>query len=113
MTEYRIDREAFREWCERQTDYSRSPTARIIVIDEDTLRFRLREETDDIADVVLMKGRDVDTIRFNRNGDVRQFHAHRREFTFGEKTLIVRDDDGREICRAGTGTKNRRGPFPI
>jgi len=110
--EHRIDRDAFRDWCERQVDYSRSPTARIIVADADRLRFRIRED-DDVEDILLLKGRDVDTVRFEKNDESRQFHAHRREFTFHEKTLIVRQPDATAIVRAGTSAGRQRGAFPV
>lgn len=110
----RVDTETFVNWCEEQAEKSRSLTSRIIVNDEEMVKFRLREgEVQD--DIVLIKGDGADTLRFVRNGNVRQFHAHRRGFTFHDKTLIVRDGDvdGPEICRAGTGTRNQRGPFPV
>lgn len=110
--DHRIDREAFEAWAERQMEQSRSPTSRIIKADDEGVRYRLREEGVP-EDIVLLHGREVDTLRFEKGDDVRQFHAHRREFTFHGKTLIVRQPDGAEICRAGTGTRKRRGPFPL
>lgn len=93
-------------------------TARIIVNGEvdgtEMVKFRIRESVrDNPEDVILIKGREVDILRFESGSESTQFHIHKRDVTFHEKTLIVRTTDGREICRAGTGTKNKRGPFPI
>lgn len=110
----RINTNEFVQWCEDQIGKSRSTTSRIIANNDDEIRFRLREEPgDDPEDVILIKGKSVDTIRFKRGDVSRQFHAHRREITLHDKTLIVRHSSGDEICRAGTGTKNKRGPFPV
>jgi len=108
----RIDRDAFREWAEEQMPKSRSTTARIIVDDEDQIKFRIREE-DEPEDIVVIDAGGADYIRFTKGDEHRQFGAHRRDVTFHDKTLIVRTEDGREICRAGTGTKTRKGPFPV
>jgi hypothetical protein len=110
--EYRIDTGEFVEWCEIQAEKSRSTTSRVIVNNDEQVKFRLRE-ADDIEDIILIKGKNVDTIRFEKNCESRQFHAHRRDFTFHDKTLIVRQPDGTEICRAGTGTRNKKGAFPL
>jgi hypothetical protein len=111
-TENRIDTETFVEWAEEQTEKSTSMTSRVIVSNDEMTRFRLREGNS-IEDIVLIKGKNTDTIRFEKDGQTRQFHAHRRNITFHDKTLIVRTKDGQEICRAGTGTKNKLGPFPL
>ncbi len=111
--DWRIDTDEFVAWCEKQADQSRSMTARVIVNDGDTVRFRIRESSErGPEDIVLIKGKEVDTIRFENGDNTRQFHLNRRDITLAEKTLLVKDD-GREICRAGTGTKNKRGPFPV
>lgn len=110
----RVDANQFIEWCGRQIEQSRSNTSRIINNTDEEIRYRLREEPgDEPEDIVLIKGKSVDTIRFKRGEDTRQFHAHRREITFHGKTMIVRHSNGCEICRAGTGTKNKCGPFPV
>lgn len=109
-----IDPDEFRRWCEAQIETSRSMTARIITDTDEQIRFRIREgEGNPPEDIILLRGREVDTLRFKAGPDTRQFHSHRRDITFHEKTLIVRTRDGEEICRAGTGTKNKRGPFPV
>ncbi len=109
----RLDRKAFLNWCERQADQSRSRTARIIRADDEAVRFRIREETErGPEDIILVKGKEVDIIRFERGETSQQFHLHRRDVKICDKTLIVQDGEY-EICRAGTGTKNKRGPFPI
>jgi len=113
----RIDVDKFREWCEKQIENSCSPTARIITDfnygDGDQIRFRIREEPGESPeDIVLIRGKEVDTLRFEKGENMRQFHAHRRDFTMTDKTLTVRSH-GREITRASTGTKGRRGGFPV
>ena len=109
----RVDTNQFIDWCEEQAEKSRSMTARYIGEYEDEYRCRIREEREP-EDVVLVKGNNVDTIRFEKGDDSRQFHGHRRDFEFHDKTLIVRDQDtGQRITSAGTGTRNRRGPFPL
>lgn len=108
----RIDTEEFIAWCEQQAEQSQDSTSRIIVADDEMVKFRLRE-FDSVEDITLVKGKNVDTIRFEKGGRSRQFHAHRRDITLHAKTLIVRAGDGQEICRAGTGTRNKKGPFPL
>lgn len=107
-----LDANKFVDWCEAQTEHSRSTTSRIIVYNDDQVKYRLREG-DDIEDITLIKCDETDIIRFTKNGESRQFMAHKRNFTFHDKTLIVRTRDGHEICRAGTGTRNKKGPFPV
>ena len=107
----RIKTDEFVDWCERQAEQSRSMTSRIIHDGDDKVRFRLREE-DTPEDIVLIKGKEVDTIRFEKGDTTKQYHAHKRDITMHDKTLIVRHSSGAEMCRAGTGTKNKRGPFP-
>lgn len=116
--ENRIDTETFVEWCEQQAEQSMCLTARIIANGEhegrQIVRFRIRESVrDDPEDITLIKGKGTDTLRFKCGDDTRQFHLHRRNVTLHEKTLIVRAKDGEEICRAGVGTKNKRGAFPV
>ena len=113
QTRRHLDAEKFVEWCENQIPQSQSPSARIIVNNDDMIRFRLREESDYVEDIVVHKGREADSIRFEKNDEVRGFRSHRRSFTFHDKTMIVRTKDGQEICRAGTGTRNKKGPFPL
>jgi len=108
----RFDMNAFRSWCERQAELSRSMTARVIVDDGETIRFRIREE-DTPEDIVFVRSDSTDTIRFEKGDETKQFHAHRRGVTFHDKTLIVRHESGQEMYRAGTGTRNKRGPFPV
>ena len=108
----RIDTDAFVAWCEEQVKQSRSRTSRIIVNDDEMVKYRLREG-DSVEDIILLKGENTDTLRFDRDGEKRQFHAHRRDVTFHDKTLIVRHSSGEEMARAGTGTRNKKGPFPI
>jgi len=109
----RLDTDEFVNWCEEQIDNSQSTTARVIVNNDEMAKFRIREDSDRGAeDITLIKGKNTDTIRFERNGNTRQFHLHRRDIDFGEKTLMVKSD-GMEVCRAGTGTRNKRGPFPV
>ena len=112
VTDRHMDKEQFVEWCKNQIPQSRSSTSRIIVNNDEMVRFRLREEGTP-EDIVLIRSRNVDTIRFEKGDEVRGFHSHRREFTFHDKTMIVRTKDGQEICRAGTGTRNKKGPFPL
>ena len=108
----RFDIDAFRSWCDRQAELSRSTTARTIVDDGKTIRFRIREEGTP-EDIVFMRSDNTDTIRFEKGDKTKQFHAHRRGVTFHDKTLIVRHKSGQEMYRAGTGTRNKRGPFPV
>lgn len=109
-----VDTDEFRDWCDRQAKLSRSMTARVIMDDGETIRFRIREgEGGAPEDIVLIKGDGTDTIRFEKGDDVKVFHAHRRDITLHEKTLIVRHESGAEMYRAGTGTPNKRGPFPV
>lgn len=109
----RVDTDQFIDWCEEQSEKSRSSTARYIGEYEGEHRCRIREEREP-EDIVLAKGRDVDVIRFEKGDETRQFAGHRRDFEFHDKTLIVRDKKtGQRITSAGTGTRNRRGPFPI
>ena len=108
----RFDMNAFRSWCGRQADLSRSTTARIIVDDGETVRFRIREEGTP-EDIVFIRSDNTDTIRFEKGDKTKQFHAHRRGVTFHDKTLIVRHKSGAEMYRAGTGTRNKLGPFPV
>jgi len=108
-----IDTETFVEWCEAQIEKSRCTTSRIIVNNDDQIKFRLRESERGPEDIVLLKGKSADTVRFVTTEDTRQFHAHKRDFTFHDKTMIVRHSSGAEMARAGTGTRNKRGPFPI
>jgi len=109
----RLDTGSFVEWCEKQIENSRSSTARVIANDGDIVRFRIREETDrGPEDIVLIKTQDADLLRFERAEETRQFALHRRDVTLADKTLIVKTD-GLEVCRAGTGTRNKRGPFPV
>ena len=111
---FRFDMNAFRSWCERQIELSRSTTSRVIVDDGETIRFRLREEPGTPAeDIVFIRSENTDTIRFEKGDVVKSFHAHRRGVTFHEKTLIVRHKSGQEMYRAGTGTRNKCGPFPV
>jgi hypothetical protein len=116
----RIDHEEFVEWCERQMPRSVSPTTRFIVKNDAKVKFRIREERDAVHDIVLIKGDEADTIRFESSGrgvegrdtERRQFHTHKRNIRFAEFTLIVETEDGREICRAGTTSAKRLGAFP-
>ena len=109
----RLDTDKFVDWCEAQIDNSQCLTARVIVANDDMVRFRVREDSDRGAeDIVLIKGKNTDTIRFERGEETRQFHLHRRDIDFGDKTLMVKSN-GQEVCRAGTGTRNKRGPFPV
>lgn len=109
----KIDTEQFVEWCQRQSEMSRSSTARYIVEYEGQHRCRIREE-ETPEDVVLVKGKNADTVRFEKEDKIRQFRAHRRDFEFHNKTLIVRDKKTeKRITSAGTGTRRRRGPFPV
>jgi len=118
----RLSLEAFIEWCERQQETSIDPLAQFICEDYDMdngnkmWKFRLRESPRDAPeDIVFIRGADTDTLRFNYGEKTRQFHAHRRDFRFTERTLTVYADNGAEICRAGTTTtrNSRRGPFPL
>jgi len=112
----RIDREEFIAWCEEQTEKSRSLSSRLITRSEEKVHFRLREgEREDGApeDIVLVDAGDADLLKFIHGDDHRQFASHRRKVTFHDKTLIVRSEEGDEICRAGTGTRQTRGPFPV
>jgi len=118
----RFSLEAFIEWCERQQETSVSPSARFICEDYEMgngnkmWKFRLRESARDAPeDVVFIRGADTDTLRFNYGEETRQFHAHRRDIRFTERTLTVYADNGAEMCRAGTTTtrNRRRGPFPL
>ena len=109
---HRFDMNAFRSWCDRQTELSQSTTARVIVDDGETIRFRIREEGTP-EDIVFIRSDNTDTIRFEKGDKTKQFHAHRRGVTFHEKTLIVRHESGQEMYRAGTGTRNKCGPFPV
>lgn len=104
----------FEAWAERQIENSVSTTARFIVNDDDEIKFRIREGFGDpTEDIHLIRGKDVDTLRFIKDGEtVAQFHAHRRKFSFTDKTLIVRHKDGSEICRCGTTSTAHKGPFP-
>jgi len=109
----RLDTEEFVSWCESQVDKSQSMTARIIVQDDDMVKFRIREDRErGPEDITLIKGKGTDTIRFEREDNKRQFHLHRRDVDLCDKTLLVKSD-GMEVCRAGTGTRNKRGPFPV
>lgn len=108
----RIDRDDFRDWAKAQIPQSRSTTARIIVDDEKRTKFRIREEHPP-EDIEVIDAGGADYIRFTKGDDRRQFAAHRKDVTFHDKTLIVRTKDGREVCRAGTGTRTRKGPFPV
>jgi len=88
-------------------------TARVISDTDDEIRFRIREEAGrGPEDIILHKGKEVDTIRFKRGDHTTQYHLHRRDVNLCEKTLLVKSD-GMEVCRAGTGTRNKRGPFPV
>jgi len=114
----RLETEAFIEWCEQQIEQSQSITARIIKGadgESDEIRFRLREEgSRGPEDIILIKGKNADTIRFKRGEKVDQYHLHRRRVTLSEKTLTVRDKKHNlEITRAGTGDQQQRGPFPV
>ncbi len=109
----RLDTDEFVAWCEAQIDNSRCMTARVIVNNDEMAKFRIREDNERGAeDITLIKGKNTDTIRFERGEKTRQFHLHRKDVDFGEKTLMVKAD-GVEVCRAGTGTRNKRGPFPV
>lgn len=109
----RLDTGAFIDWCERQVDQSRSPTARYVGKHNNEHRCRIREEGTP-EDIVLVKGKDVDTIRFEKGDKVKQYHMHRRDVELHRKTMIIRDKKtGDRINSAGTGTKKRRGPFPL
>ena len=108
----RVDTDKFVDWCRAQIENSRSITSRIIANNDERVKYRIREG-DSVEDIELLKGKNVDSIRFMKDGETRGFHAHRRKFTFHDKTMIVRTKDGQEICRAGTGTRNKKGPFPL
>lgn len=108
----KIDTETFVAWCKEQSEKSRSMTSRIIVNNDEMVKFRLREG-DSIEDITLLKGENVDTLRFENEDEGTQFHLHKRDVTFHDKTLIVRHKSGQEMARAGTGTKNKKGPFPV
>jgi hypothetical protein len=111
---HRFNINKFRSWCDRQKELSRSTTARIIIDDGETVRFRLREESGTPPeDIVFIRSENTDTIRFEKGDSVKSFHAHRRGVTFHEKTLIIRHKSGEAMYRAGTGTRNKRGPFPV
>ena len=111
--DWRLDTEKFVEWCERQIENSQSTTARIIAHNDDKIRFRIRERSDrGPEDIVLTKGKQVDSIKFERGGETRGFHLHRRDVKLADKTLLVKTN-GEEMCRAGTGTRNKCGPFPV
>ena len=112
QTSRRVDLDAFRDWCEQQAEKSRDSTARLIVDGDDHIKFRIREH-DEIEDIELIRSKGADVLRFTSDSGSRQFMSHRREFTFHDKTLIVRADTGEEICRAGTGTRNKKGAFPV
>ena len=112
-TDWRLDTEKFVEWCEQQIKNSKAPSARIIAHNDEMIRFRIREQTDrGPEDIVLIKGKEVDSIKFERGEETRGFHLHRRDVKLADKTLLVKTD-GVEMCRAGTGTRNKRGPFPV
>ena len=109
----RVDTETFVAWCESQIPKSQSTTARIIANNDEMVKFRIREDSDrGPEDITLIKGKSADVLRFERGGETRQFRSHRRDITFADKTLMVKSD-GMEVCRAGTGTRNKRGPFPV
>jgi len=108
----RFDVSAFRDWCESQIDTSQSMTARFIIDDDDHLKFRIREASG-VEDIELIREDGADILRFSSERGTRQFMSHRRTVTFHDKTLIVRTDDEQEICRAGTGTRKQKGPFPV
>ena len=108
----KVDADSFRDWCEAQIENSRDTNARFIVDSEDKIKFRIRE-FDRVEDITLIRDNDADVLRFTAEGESRQFMSHRRKITFHDKTLIVRTKDGDEICRAGTGTKNKKGAFPV
>jgi hypothetical protein len=111
-SERRYDAAALREWCEAQIDKSRDTTARFIIDDDDHMKFRIREASG-VEDIEFIREDGVDVLRFSSERGTRQFMSHRREVTTHDKTLIVRAGDGQEICRAGTGTSKRKGPFPV
>jgi len=115
-----IDAEEFVEWAERQTEYSQCSTSRLITEgyekeSHQEYRFRLREGVRDAPeDIVLLKTGSADIIRFEYDGETKQFAAHKRQFEFHNKRLVVKTKDGEEtICTAGTGGKIQRGPFPL
>lgn len=109
----RLDTDEFIDWCERQAENSRSSTARYIGEHEGEHKCRIREEKPP-EDIVLVKGKNVDTVRFEKGDESRQFHLHRRDIELHDKTMIVRDKKtGKRITSAGTGTRKRRGPFPL
>ena len=90
-------------------------TSRIIADTDTKLRFRLREgERAHPEDIVLISEDSVDVLRFEHGDDARQYHAHRRDLRLCDKTLLVEDRrTGEVIARAGTGTRSKRGPFPV
>jgi len=107
------DMAEFKNWCAEQIDNSRDMTARFIIDDEDHVKFRIREASG-VEDIEFIREENTDVLRFSSERGTRQFMSHRRTVTFHDKTLIVRTgDDGQEICRAGTGTANQKGPFPV
>jgi hypothetical protein len=116
--EYRFDVDAFVDWAEAQVDKSRCATARMIctgytVGDKELWKFRLREaERDAPEDVTLVRSGNCDVIRFEYDDEQVQYQANRVDVTFHEKTLKVTKYD-ETVCSAGTGTTNRRGPFPL
>lgn len=116
--EHRFDVDAFVDWAERQADKSRCATARMICSgytdgNKELWKFRLREsERDAPEDVTLIRGRSCDVIRFEYSDEQVQYQANRVNVTFHDKTLKV-TKYGETVCSAGTGTTNRRGPFPL
>lgn len=105
-----IDVEEFVEWCESQAEMSISSTARYIGEHDGVHTCRIREEGVP-EDIQLVKSKGADSIRFKK---MKQYRLSRREVEFHDKTMIIKDrKTGKAMTRAGTGTKDRRGPFPF
>jgi len=126
MKNHRFDLDAFIAWAESQMETSNDPFARFICKEYEMdngnkmWKFRLRESCrDSCEDIMLIRGDSTDTIRFDFGVDTRQFHAHRRNLRFTDRTLKVMTDGSTAckpnttICTAGTTTTHMRGPFPL
>lgn len=114
---FALDR--FVSWAEDQIENGTDPNARFVArsmeIDNGNkiwkvwLRVAARNTPEEI---VFIRGDEVDTLRFNCGDETRQFHSHKRDVSFSERTLKVQTD-GITICEAGTTSTGRRGSFPV
>lgn len=120
-TEYRIDLKTFIEWCEQQKEHAFG-NPRFLVTPDDrperednekvAVRFILRDIRG-LEKIELLRGKDVDTLVFKHDDSQKRFHAHRCDFTFTDRNIIIKHAKAnRELSRVGT-SHPKRGAFPV